>query len=403
MSAPTDGQTTAAAPAGPRAPAPPGQAPFSVVAVQGAAALEPYLAAWDDLAAAAVEPNVFYEPWMLLPALRAYGGDVTVALVFSNLAPRRHGQPLLCGLFPLVRRRRLGARVLSLWSYVHGFLATPLVRTGFGPGALRALFDWLAHDPRGAPLLECGRVAGDGPFYYLLLDHVREERRGLWLVEAYARAFLRRGGGPLDGHVSGDKRRKLRRAGQRLAERGPVTYAELGADGDLDAWLEDFLRLESSGWKRASGSALACRDVDRDFFREVMRAAFRRRRLMMLSLNVGGRPVAQLCNFLAGDGSFAFKVAFDEEYASHSPGALLELENLRRLEARPEIRWMDSCTDSSDALIKQLWADRRIIQDVLVETGRAPGPLVLGVLPLLRWFKRRLGSLFRRLPAAGNS
>ncbi len=399
MSAPQDVQIAAAAPA---APAPGGQAPFSVVCVQEAAALEPYLAAWDDLTAAAIEPNVFYESWMLLPALRAYGSGTTVVLVFSNLAPHRHGQPLLCGLFPLVRRRRLGARVLSLWSYIHCFLATPLVRAGFGPGALRALFDWLAHDRRGAALLECGRVTGDGPFYHLLLDYLREQRRGLWLLGAYARAFLCRGSGPLDRHVSGDKRRKLRRAEERLAEHGPVTYSELGPDGDLDAWLEDFLRLEASGWKRDTGSALVCRDADRDFFREVTRAAFGRRRLMMLSLNVGGRPVAQLCNFLVADGSFAFKVAFNEELARHSPGALLELENLRRLEAQPKIRWMDSCTDTTDVLIKQLWADRRIIQDILVETGRAPGPLVLGVLPLLRWCKRRLLGLLRRQPAPGN-
>jgi hypothetical protein len=63
---------------------------------------------------------------------------------------------------------------------------------------------------------------------------------------------------------------------------------------------------------------------------------------------------------------------------------------------------MDSCTDAGDALIKQLWADRRIIQDVLLETGRAPGPLVLAVLPLLRWLKRRLRSFFRRRPPAGD-
>jgi CelD/BcsL family acetyltransferase involved in cellulose biosynthesis len=409
MSAPADGHVTVAARGGPRAttlpsPTPKEQATFSIVAVQDVAELESYRLAWDDLAVAAVEPNVFYESWMLLPALRAYGnGDVTVALVFSNLAPRRHGRPLLCGLFPLVRRRHAGVAVLSLWIYIHCFLATPLIRSGFGPGVLRALFDWLAQDRRGAPLLECDRVTGDGPFYHLLLEHVREDHRGLYLVGAYARAFLRRGGKPLDRHVAGDKRKKLRRAEQRLAESAPVTYAALEHAGDLDAWLADFLRLEASGWKRGAGSALVCSDADRDFFLEVTRAAFRQRRLMMLSLSAGGRPIAQLCNFLAGDGSFAFKVAFDEDYARHSPGALLELENLRQLEARTELHWMDSCTDAGDSLIKQLWADRRLIQTVLVETGRAPGPLVLATLPLLRWLKRRLSGLFRRRPPTGNS
>src|SRR5260370_26020404 len=95
-------------------------APFFVVTVSDPGQLATYLACWDDLAAAAVEPNVFYESWMLLPALRAYaGGTVTVVLVFSNRAPHKHGKPLLCGLFPLEKRGRGFLRVFALWSYLH--------------------------------------------------------------------------------------------------------------------------------------------------------------------------------------------------------------------------------------------------------------------------------------------
>jgi len=47
---------------------------FSIIAVEDFAQLEEHLPAWEDLALAAIEPNVFYESWMLLPALRAYGG-----------------------------------------------------------------------------------------------------------------------------------------------------------------------------------------------------------------------------------------------------------------------------------------------------------------------------------------
>jgi CelD/BcsL family acetyltransferase involved in cellulose biosynthesis len=403
-SAPTDGPKAAESRCGPPAPVPTPPPPFTVVAIQDLSELESYRSSWDDLATSAVEANVFYESWMLLPALRAYGnGAITVVLIFSNLAPRCHGHRLLCGLVPLHRQKRVGVPILQLWSYIHCFLATPLLRTEFGAGALRALFDWLANDRQGAALLECGRITGDGPFYHLLLEHVHEERRGLSLVEAYVRAFLGRGAQPLDSHISGEKRKKLRRAEERLAKLGPVSYSALAQDGDPEAWLADFLRLEASGWKRDSGSALVCSDKDHDFFLEVMRAAFRQGRLMMLSLNLGGRPIAQLCNFLAGNSSFAFKVAFDREYARHSPGALLELENLRQFEAHPELHWMDSCTDADDSLIKQLWQDRRIIQTVLVETGRAPGPLVLVTLPLYHWLKRRLGSILRRRPVAGSS
>ena len=40
---------------------------LTVEIVQDITALEQHVAAWQDLAVGAAEPNVFYEPWMLLP------------------------------------------------------------------------------------------------------------------------------------------------------------------------------------------------------------------------------------------------------------------------------------------------------------------------------------------------
>jgi hypothetical protein len=48
---------------------------MSVVVIDDLTALEKYVPAWEDLATAAIEPNVFYEPWMALPAIRAFGAD----------------------------------------------------------------------------------------------------------------------------------------------------------------------------------------------------------------------------------------------------------------------------------------------------------------------------------------
>src|SRR4051794_32644888 len=56
----------------------------SIVVIEGVSELERYAADWEDLAREAIEPNVFNEPWMMLPALRAYsaGCRVLLALVF---------------------------------------------------------------------------------------------------------------------------------------------------------------------------------------------------------------------------------------------------------------------------------------------------------------------------------
>jgi len=107
-------------------------------------------------------------------------------------------------------------------------------------------------------------------------------------------------------------------------------------------------------------------------------------------MRLDGRPIAHKCNFLSGPGSFAFKIAFDEKYARHSPGVLLELENIRRLHTQSKIRWMDSCADPSHPMLNRLWPDRRTIQDVVVGAGRPLGDWVVATAPLLRLLNRKL-------------
>lgn len=117
---------------------------------------------------------------------------------------------------------------------------------------------------------------------------------------------------------------------------------------------------------------------------------------MMLASRVDGKPIAMKCNFLAGTGSFAFKIAFDESYYHFSPGILLEVENIRRFHAVPDIEWMDSCAVPSQVMINRLWPDRRIIQTVLYSTGKWPGDLAVSAMPMLRWLKRLFANRGRR-------
>jgi hypothetical protein len=119
---------------------------------------------------------------------------------------------------------------------------------------------------------------------------------------------------------------------------------------------------------------------------------------MMLALSLNGRTIAYKCNFLAGRGSFAFKIAFDEEYARYSPGVLLEYENIRLLHERAGVEWMDSCASPDRMMINQLWPERRTIQTVAVATGKGAGEFFIALIPMLRWISRKV---LRRLKANG--
>jgi CelD/BcsL family acetyltransferase involved in cellulose biosynthesis len=369
-----------------------------VEVVGGLAALEPRAAEIEALAAGSIEPNVFYEPWLLFPALRAYGGDrrFEFALVLRTEAGTWRQAPELVGFFPLERRhtyKRLPVPSLRLASHVHNFLGTPLVRADLAREVLEAFVGWLATGAGAAAVMEFRDVAGEGPFHQLLVQVLREQARPPWVVDWHTRALFRPrqdGEAYTSAAISGRHRKELRRKERRLREQGCLEYREIGPGDDAGPWLQQFLALEARGWKGEAGTALACSQEGRAFFTVAAAEAHRRGRLMMLGLFLDGRPLAMKCNFLAGPGSFAFKIAFDERYAAWSPGMLLEVENIRRLHARPGISWMDSCADADHDLINRLWLDRRTVQTLAVGTGRAPGDLVIALMALLRWARRTL-------------
>jgi CelD/BcsL family acetyltransferase involved in cellulose biosynthesis len=371
------------------------QSGYSVVVVDDPADLATYREAWEHLAAAALEPNVFYEPWMLMPALDGFGRgkDLLFVLVFAS----RDQQPaVLCGLFPLERTRTykgLPAGALRLWKYVHCFLCTPLVHAEHAAGCLEALFAWLRTDRRGSGILELDHIAGEGPFHQALVEHLRRQQATFFIVDSFARAFWRRADhAPVDvnGLLSSSRRKKIRRFEKALAGSGKLDYDQLEAGDDPSRWIEEFLSLEARGWKGRNGTALACCGEDRIFFESVAREAHRRGRLMMLALRVDGEPIAHLNNFQGGAGMFAFKTAFAEEHGRHSPGMLLEAKNLCRVAQRSDVAWLDSCTALGPSALEHLLPDRRTIRTIAVATGRDWGSFILSTLPALRWLKRKI-------------
>ncbi|MEK6287229.1 MAG: GNAT family N-acetyltransferase [Acidobacteriota bacterium] len=371
----------------------------SVVVVEDFNKLHDYIHAWEDLADHALEQNPFYEPWMLIPALKSFttGSNVRVVLVFAL----DQGEPLLCGVFPVekkTRYKKLPVAALSLWRHIYSPLCTPLIRTSFARECMDAFLDWLASE-RECTLMDFNLVSGEGPFHELLSECLIARGSASLVSEAHARALLRpkeNADQYLRAAMSREHRKDLRRKRRRLSEQGYLEFNSLELDGNLDSWTKEFLELEAGGWKGHDGGAFACKDVNRSYFLTIVKAAFERGRLMMLALRLDGKPLAMKCNLIAAPGSFAFKIAFDENYSQYSPGVLLELENISRFHAERRVEWMDSCAVPGHPMIDRLWPDRRAIESVLVPTGRRTGELAISALPLMRSLNRKIRGIAAR-------
>ncbi|MCY1268562.1 Acetyltransferase (GNAT) domain protein [compost metagenome] len=374
-----------------------------VKVVRTLAAAVPFLAAWEALAAAALEPNVFYSPWLLMPALQylLQGQGFALVFVFGGPVEGAAG-PALVGFFPLLEPV-LPFAPMRLLHHDYCFSTAPLLRAGREREALDTFFDWMQERRMRHPLLRMEGAPGDGPVAAAMRDCMKE--RGLRVFESahFQRPLFRTGEDPesyLQRILPGKRRSEYRRQGKRLAELGEFRTRVLQAgDDDLEAWLAAFVELEQRGWKGASNSALGSQERTRRFFAESARAAHARGQLSMFELSLDGRPLAMLCDFLAAPGAYAFKMGFDEAYAKYSPGVLMELEFIplrHQLKARG-VHWIDSCAAPDNQVTSRLWEDRRTLCSYMVSSGGPLGDLLVRLYPFAKRMKRRVLQMKARL------
>ena len=350
-----------------------------------AAALRALVADWEELAAEAAEPNPFYEHWMLLPALEAFGdADFRCVVVWDN------GK--LGALFPMRAERRwrsMPLPALRSWRHRNMVLCTPLIRAASAARCLGALLE-----SELAPVLEFDLVPAEGLFYGALAEAATGARSPWLVTDAYARAILVRSRDPRS-RFNSNLKNNLKRWEARLRACGELKPVRLAQGDDGAAWRDEFLRLEASGWKGDAGSALASREQDRRFAVEVLDEALRRGRLVITGLDLQGRPLARHVAITAGEGAICFKIAYDETYAKFAPGFVAEVDNVRQFLENPGPRWIDSNTARENTSYGRVWKDRRTVQSIAVG-ARGAGRFAVAALPLVRLVKdlaRRAASM----------
>jgi len=320
---------------------------------------------WRDLAQNAAEPNPFFAPPLLIPALRHFANDSV------RLAVLRDRDGRLVGLAPFRAEfgyLRLPVPYLATWMHPHCFFGAPLIRKGVEAAAMAALFDLadgegaflrLRHlDARG-PIAGAATRAAAGR---RLAQSARRERA--FLPGGYDASAL------LAAALSAKKRKELRRLRARLEEEGAVEFDTLGRRQDLSAWIADFLFLEASGWKGGEGTALSSNANSRAFFEAAAARAFDAGSLDFHRLTLSGRPIAMIVNFIDRGAGYSFKIAYDEAYARFSPGVMLEIGMMHALEGRGGLAFMDSCAAPDHPMINSLWRERRVICALNVSGGR---------------------------------
>lgn len=339
------------------------------------------LGRWRTLADQAAEPNPFFDPDFVVPCAEALGAQVSLLITEDARG--------WSGCLPVVEQRgwhRLPIRGLVSWRHIYCFLCVPLLRpdaaAAAAEGLLRSAIDQgeggfvgLDHLPRTGPAAEAVNSAVEA----LGAKPV--------VIGRFRRAVLERGEDGVDVAMSPKHRKELRRLKRRL---GDALGGALGAAdhaGDPSAY-DSFLKLERAGWKGRDGTAMESSGHG-DLFREICARFAKRGALELMLLGTESRKVAGLCNLVAGDVGFSFKIASDEDYSRYSPGIQMEAEYAQSFGERGDLRLMDSCAEPSQATMNRLWPARRELEILAVPRPGLRGGMIRPVLKGAAWVRSR--------------
>jgi CelD/BcsL family acetyltransferase involved in cellulose biosynthesis len=331
---------------------------------------EPELAAWRRLADRALEPNPYFDPDFVLPTAAALEAEV------SLLVAAEGGEWSAC--LPVMRQRGwrgVPAVGLVAWRNQYCFLGSPLVAPGSPAASLEQL---LARGLEEAPgFLGLDLLVADGPAWEALSMAIGAVGARPVELRRFERAFL----DAADERKTNLSRKHERNMTRLLKRLGDELGAPLSVDdraGD-EAAYDDFLRLESAGWKGEGGTALASSGHS-ELFREISRGFAARGELQLLDLNSAGRTVAMICVLTAGDTGFTFKIAIDEEWRRFGPGTQIMLAQIEGL-GESRVRRLDSCAEPGHEMAERAWAGRR---ELAIMALPSPGLRGVAIRPLLR-------------------
>lgn len=328
----------------------------------------------DFLAARSVEPNIFFNPRFLAPAMpRLEDRDVRLAVIRDGDEVRSR----LRLLVPFTVEKPsvpFATPHLRTWANPFAPLGTPLVDRDDPAGVIEDFFEMLARPHLKLPkVFVMPEVRLDGAFASMVRSLADSRNLPVETANAAERAFLESdldGDAYLRNSLRSHHLREFRRLKRKLEEKGAVEHTVARQPDEVRFAVEAFLALEASGWKGRARTAMAIDRFQAAFAREAVQRLAEKDMCRVHTLTLDGLPIGVIIVFIEHGVAYTWKTAYDEEYAAYSPGTLLMIEVTRAHLEDPNVTVTDSCAVPDNQIMNRLWSERRQL-----------GTLVIGLTP----------------------
>ncbi len=321
---------------------------------------------WENLSSNAVEENPYYSRIFMRAAFQntEKTRDLNALAIYDGTT--------LVGFCPFIidKWRWLGACSLNrAWINPYSTLTVPLVDRRYPQEVVTALLSAMGENGAYRNFWLFDNFNLEGAVGTLFADGIKGENLASEIFNEFDRPTLKQGSTfeqhMLD-HVSKKRRKSLKRNHRKLSERGRVELRSFTTGPELNAAVEDFLTIEASGWKGQQGTALACNKNSATFARQAFGASGGKSITRADVLYLDEFPIALSLSIYSGKTAFTLKCAYDETYATYSPGLLLELAIIEDFLETGWVERLDSAITTTGHVIQSLWNSSIRVGDLLL-------------------------------------
>jgi hypothetical protein len=186
-------------------------------------------------------------------------------------------------------------------------------------------------------------------------------------------------------------RQTMRKARRRGDELGTLTYRAVTTMPELEQACDEFMQVESSGWKGAAGTGTAIGLDPRlvEFYKDLARRFAEHGRCHIHVLRDGDKPIAAQFALLDQTTVYTLKTGYDESYSRISPGHLLDQGTFEFCANIPGVKAINF---ASDAPYLEMWKPQRMAVHNLYAFHRTPIGLAAAAAMKLGQLRKPAGS-----------
>lgn len=310
---------------------------------------------WKTLEANASEPNPYLSADFIIPAARHLSNPTSLLMVAIS-------DPEYClrGILVITERSanlRFPFRHYALFKSPHSFIGGVLISKTHQ----KEVFDTIVYYFRSSRSKYKALYIDDLYISSNVYHHLSNTLfSGVYLHDSYRRAVidLRSTTRSLVGALDHKKVKDLERCKRKFRKKGVYHWRIVEGPDITEDTVEAFLDLENKGWKGEKNTSIRSSPSEEAFFREMVYNFSRESRIFFTEILIDELIIASTCNFRIDNRVFAFKVSWDVDFRSFSPGMLNEYEFLHYLDRnRNSVHYVDSGS-SHDSYIEKFWPDR---------------------------------------------